>query len=350
MKIIELHFSDTHAVDVDRSGTTAFPFKSFEEGDSKYSLKWQLLENSTVSKFIETYDNISTSALGSHPENVRVFWNKYTNHEESYDVMVEELNFNTTVAIEKFGEMYFSNALLINKNDTQHIVSDKLCKIHFSFETIMNNTLQPLDTYAAELCERLNFLVHKLENIITSDDGVIPTYTFYIVRIVPTLENGILYKEYPYPVLQDEDYNRFSATNSGDLCLDYFTVGKDLGSASLTNDTDLVRNLEIKQQSVISSSFNFTIDSLYFKGGGMATQSLPSDPPMKKADKQFAVMQENMYKWCEENNVGEYYNYRDPMFNIGRVVLGTLINNNYSDIVENLKKYPLVIGVKISNV
>ena len=337
MKIIELHFSDTHAVDVDRSGTTAFPFKSFEEGDSKYSLKWQLLENSTVSKFIETYDNISTSALGSHPENVRVFWNKYTNHEESYDVMVEEMNFNTTAAIEKFGEMYFSNALLINKNDTQDIVSDKLCKIHFSFETIMNNTLQPLDTYAAELCERLNFLVHKLESIITRDGENIPPYMYYVVRIVPTQENGILYKEYPYPVLQDEDYNRFSATNTGDLCLDYFTVGKDLGTASLTNDIDLVRNLEIKQQSVISSSFNFTIDSMYFQRDSMATKRL-------------AVMQENMYKWCEENNVGEYYNYRDPMFNIGRVVLGTLINNNYSDIMENLKKYPLVIGVKISNV
>lgn len=330
MKIIELHFSDTYAAGVDRSGTTAFSFKSFEEGDSKYSLKWQLLENSTVSKFIETYDNISAIALVNHPKNVRVFWNRYTNHEESYDVMVEELNFNTTAAIEKFGEMYFSNALLINKNDTQDIVSDKLCKIHFSFETIMNNTLQPLDTYAMELCERLNFLVHKLESIITRDDGIIPPYMYYVVRIAPA-------EEYPYPVLHDEDYNRFSATNTGDLCLDYFTVGKDLGTASLTNDINLVRNLEIKQQSVISSSFNFTIDSMYFQGGGIATKRL-------------AGMQENMYEWCEENNVGEYYNYRDPMFNIGRVVLGTLINNNYSDIIENLKKYPHVIGVKISNV
>ena len=54
-----------------------------------------------------------------------------------------------------------------------------------------------------------------------------------------------------YPEITEDMYRCFENNiQNGDLYSDFFTVGKDLGHAFATNDVELVRNGEVKQQSV----------------------------------------------------------------------------------------------------
>ena len=91
--------------------------------------------------------------------------------------------------------------------------------------------------------------------------------------------------------MEDDDYNRMEIFNFGYIELDFGTIGKDLGTRFETNDVELVKRQEIKQQEWIQ-----TISAQKFL-----------------CPKNLKEIGDHYYKWCNDNKVEEYgYNYKEP--------------------------------------
>lgn len=331
MSIIKIYFSDEPSGRQQPNGTNSFSWCNHKSSSSPYSLTFNLVENSSiVEKFKQ---NIKIKCQQSETgDSCFLRWNSYKEEEinsDEYDELVKKLNTNTETAISVFGSEIFSEDFLIRETDTDKEVTQKLNAIHFSFENLAIKSEIKKDTDKFELCERLNFLVHQLEPFFKTN---IAAKRFYVARITSLSE----LETKSFPSLQDEDYEHFQWNEDGNLYLDFYTVGKDLHAASLTNDLDLIKNQEVKQQTLISSAFNFTLKTENFKNA-------------KKAVQDYDNLKKLHYDWCEENNVDQYYDYTLPKYNIGRVKLGDLVEDNYEDIVKNLNKYKHIVGVYYSD-
>ena len=64
-----------------------------------------------------------------------------------------------------------------------------------------------------------------------------------------------------------------------------------------------------------------------------------------------SYIEKDHYKWCKDNNVGEYLNYRAPIYKPGRAILGKNVQEiinvaNFHKCV--LDKFPKFVGSYIS--
>lgn len=331
MSSIKIYFSDDPIGRQESNGTNSFTWNNYNVSSSPYSLTFNLTENSSiVEKFIQ---NIKIKCHQAETgDSCFLRWNSYKEDEINlyeYDELVKKLNLDIKTAIAVFGSEVFKEDFLLEETDTDEEITQKLNAIHFSFENLAIKPEIKKDEYKFELCERLNFLVHQLEPFFKTNTDA---RQFYVARITALSE----LETKSFPLLQNEDYECFQWNEDGNLYLDFYTVGKDLHAASQTNDLDLVKNQEVKQQTLISSAFNFTLKNKSFKNAGKAVQDYDK---LKKIH----------YDWCEENNVDQYYDYSLPKYNIGRVKLGDLVEDNYEDIVKNLNKYKHIVGVYYSD-
>lgn len=198
---------------------------------------------------------------------------------------------------------------------------DKLNFLHFIFETEQPKLMTDNGNLSEELYlfEKINQLVHYLENIERSNN----VNRQHLVVIRPANFTS-RYK------MQDEDYCDFSVVNSGDLVCDYATVGKDLYSCYCTNDMDLVRNNDVKQQEYLTDFV-----ALHFRN-------------YIDSDKNF----ERYKKWCEENKVSDYIDLTEPRYNPGRHILGHIENDikDQNDFYHKIvKDTPQIIGTFFSD-
>lgn len=185
------------------------------------------------------------------------------------------------------------------------------------------------------VCESLNELVHSLEGkyharVQKGLDDQKPMKLFNVIRLASEDRDAEL-----NCIAEDSDYENFiAATNDGNLYSDFYTVGKDLGTAFHTNDKELVRNREVKQQSLITASVQFSFQHTTFGKETEIDQSL----------------YDRYYAWCEEAEAEKYgYNYREPKYNLGRCRIGKLLIDDFSYIDNMLRTRPYVAGVKIHN-
>ena len=129
--------------------------------------------------------------------------------------------------------------------------------------------------------------------------------------------------------LTDEDYGNFTIQATwGDLLLDFFTVGKDLYEAATTNDMSLIVNKELSQQSTVHPCV-----SLVFVDAVEETKAHV----------------DNSHKWCDENNVRDYYDIDLPMFASGRVVLGKIdmTDTTKDEVMSELLKCTGVTNIEL---
>ena len=343
MAIIKLFFSDTPIGKTDSSGTNMFSWKNntlseekytaeeyttdtYYSKDCAYSLSFKLLEDiPLVKKFIT---NLKNKILSFEKYNGNISWNRYTEghlDQKDYRMFVDALNSNLADAVSSMGRNAnnFDNSLKIEESDDIIEISRKLNAIHFAFENLSLIPMIAKNEKKRDLCERLNFLVHQIEPFLKTHKP--EERIFYVTRIK---DDGKISD----PLLSDEDYNTFDSTEYGDLCLDFYTVGKDMHACSTTKDLDLIKNKEVKSQTLISSCFNFTIKKDFFKN-------------YERCNSAFEKNKERHYDWCKKNNVDQYYDYTLPKYNIGRAKLGTLLENDYDEITTNLNKYRHLVGV-----
>ena len=315
---IHLH-SKPHG-SIDPSGThrlTDYPA-------SEAKLTWKIVDSAVATAFIQAtqmiLDNQGHSDIS--PRNF-IDWNRYGKH-VSWD------SWNADAALLNAEMVYCANRNYVAFNSSHNIsqsLSDaeranRLNRIHYAFELeLENDTVQrnAEPEFFASL-ERLNKLVHSLEKAPNSKFGE----SFYVIR------HSSDHVKAQFPLLTDEMYRCFeNNTENGDLYSDFFTVGKDLGHAYHTNDIELIRNNEVKQQSVVSGAVAFALDNNQF---GNRTNNQE---------------QTAYWNWCKANNAELYgYDYTEPKYNLGRAPVGRA-TATLKQMTDTLSTTPYVVGVEI---
>ena len=226
------------------------------------------------------------------------------------------------ITIDRLIDLNFQidKSLKLNINELTSEVH-KLNELHFIFESEQPNLMTTTGELTEELYlfERINQLVHFLENIERSNK--INLQHLLVIRPANFTNR---YK------LQAEDYADFTVINSGDLVCDYATVGKDLYACYCTNDINLIKNNEVKQQEYLTDFV-----ALHFRN------YVDRDVNFKK-----------YFDWCEKNQIDQYIDIHSPFYNPGRHVLGHVdadIKNQEDFYQKIVAKTPQVLGTFFSD-
>ena len=255
--------------------------------DPVYSVTYNLTKNcSTTNKFIEL------CSYSLHTSVYRCSYNIYKDIDHStYVVLLNRMNSIIEIINASDEVPDIDVSLILDVTTTPQ--DSKLNALHSYFEQTTKDGKHGSDI--SLLLEEINQIVHMIEGGFNSDTSL----TGFQCPIRLSHGIGDFTKTLP---LTDEDYGNFTTDHQwGDLLLDYHTVGKDLYNAATTDDTELVTNREVCQQSTIHP--------------GIFIECMPVPD---------AYHTEFYYKWCDVNNVRDYYDIDLPMFALGRGVLGKI--------------------------
>lgn len=316
MRKCVVHFGSQPSGKTDGNGTSILMQPEYRSGE--FCIEWTLLDNSTSEKFYNNIVELRDPMAGSF-----IRWNKYKSGLVLEDVVQDlnnELDYCNQNNYVQFGPEYYVSVDL----DLAEMHS-RLNAIHFAFENKLyehqaNGTATP-DFLVA--LERLNKLVHTCENehLFNGDQK-----EFYVVR-----NNGNI----QFPQCDDDDYARFQPNYlDGHLYSDFWTVGKDLGTAFFTDDQLLVTNKEVKQQSFISGACFFELSKLNY----LKEKSAADDAKVYK----------RFYKWCADVGAENYgYDFTAPQYRLGRARIGVIDPKPFEYYYNNLSKYPYVTGIDV---
>lgn len=316
-----IYFHSKPHGNIDDSGT----HRLTEYPQGELSLTWKLMPHSPVSKaFVKSHKLIENN-LNESDESPCNFidWNRYGKHVswDSWNRDADSINREIDYC-KSNGFIDFDNDSYINVDLDERERLARLNRIHFAFESALEDrTVQQTATpeFLASL-ERLNKLVHSLEKPPNSTFGE----SFYVIR------HSSDHVRSEFVKLTDDMYRCFENNiMNGDLYSDFFTVGKDLGHAFATNDVDLIRNTEVKQQSVVSGAVCFALD--YQNFGTI-------DPDYQR---------QRYLDWCKSNDAELYgYDYHQPMYNLGRAPIARA-TFDYPMMKNTLMQTPYVVGVEL---
>ncbi len=309
-KKCKIYFTDEPVGTIDPSGTCLLQ----EFGSGKFAITWTLLDNSTADKFYNTIQ-----AQKNLPSRF-INWNSYQSA-GSFNQMAEQLNAELDYCCDK-GYVNFTKDFYVYPEQDWAERHRRLNAIHFAFESELYKH-QANGTATKDFLvslERLNKLVHACEG------DHLTNQLFYVIR-----DSGLD----SYPECNDDDYNRFEVIyNNGNLFSDFFTVGKDLGTAFYTNDVELVSRGEVKQQNYIS--------------GSVCIEFNPETFMQTVGDHEYTSLYRDYYAWCFNAGALEQgYNYKEPKYRLGRVCLGLLEDKPLDYFIENLRKYPNVCNIEV---
>lgn len=323
-----VEFTDVELGNKQTNGTNHLYHNLISEG--KYYIDWKLLDNSTVDKFIKVTKEVESERMLS--------WNRYItsvhsveDNEEQVNELISDLNDSIEIACEIFNENEIDDNFKIDIKESNSSVLRKLNGIHFRFEKkLMSIPVEDRDTIdnkeVVRICEKLNQLVHSLEpfyaETLNTDKRI-----FTVIRQEHPPSDSMKSRI----DADDDDYKRFDINyENGDLFSDFYTVGKDLGAAWITNDLELIKNNEVKQQAYISGAVNFTFDRERFQ------KDVQND------------YRPSYYRWLERNDVQSAgYDFYQPKFNLGRAKLGELVDKDLDKILANIAKYPNICNIRI---
>lgn len=317
-----IHFHSKPHGEIDDSGThrlTEYPC-------GEQSISWELLDSPVVDAFLYSTNLIlNNTAESEHSPRNFIDWNRYGKHIswDSWSRDADSINREIDYC-KSMGFIDFSSDSYINVDLDERVRINRLNSIHYAFETALEDAeVQKTATpeFLASL-ERLNKLVHSLEKAPNSNFGE----SFYVIRHTSDHVRA------KYPEITDDMYRCFENNiQNGDLYSDFFTVGKDLGHAFATDDVELIKNNEVKQQSVISGSVCFAVDKLNF---GVI------DPDAQR---------QQYWDWCKLNNAELYgYDYHLPQYNLGRAPVGRC-TISYNELTETLMNTPYVVGIELND-
>jgi len=321
-KYYSLHLSKTQNGVVDDSGTNVLGKKSFKDTDTV--ITWKLNNTSVANQFYF----INQKAIADPFR-----WCHWNFYDANQSANMEDLIGTLNNDIRRQGA---DPALLINIDDNPKVMHDKLNEVHFVFEKqLVELQEDPAFVYTeeyhpeVEVLERLNKTVHEIEANMDkwfTKRSIEDKQYFIVVRhFSPDAE-----KE--YQDLTDEDYMTFEGHYyTGDLYLDFYTVGKDLGHAYSTGDLELVKRGEVKPQSLITSSACIGLESRTFQ--------------KPQNDDQLYEM---FYYWCDGNKVADYgIDYKQPKYRLGRAKLGELQNETWESVITKIEEIPFISNIKV---
>jgi len=285
---------------------------------STYTIAYDLTEGcTTTNKFINLYKE-------SLEDPFQCSYNIYKSHTNAEGIFDMKTKMNSIIetnnTIDQLPNIDKSLILDIMSSDTEMA---KLNTLHLYFEDESNKIKEsekPFQEEIYQLLEGINSLVHSIEGGLEVD------------RFFSSLRLSAPAKPSVTSPLTAEDYNNFSYYKQwGDLRLDYYRVGKDLNNCYHTNDTELVTSKGVAQQDTVHTCINLDLTTQE------ATET--------ETDRYV----ESYYKWCDVNNVRDYYDIDLPMFNLGRIVLGKINTGGTTqdEIMTELHKCTSIIYVEL---
>lgn len=336
----------------------------------------------------------------------------YFSMKKRMNSVIEEVN-----TMDELPDIDTSLMLNISSGDAENLKTNEL---HLYFELTSKDILHPSDE-AHNLLEEINQLVHSIE-------GGLDMYMKNIQPFCGTLRLRTDESSVNKLPLTDEDYDNFTVYKEwGDLCLDYFRVGKDLVEAAGTNDLNLITTKGLCQQSTVHTCMQLIFHSVSFRklevenivkivreivyntnqriaenssthlnhnsylgfiGSTRGTwneedclefkfkttehaenirnqfikeynytkviidkniMKVVINDAVKKRTKDSEI--EEINKWCDDNNVRDYYDIDLPMYNFGRVLLGKLdsIGFTKTEIETELSKCTTITNVELTD-
>jgi len=297
--------------------------------DNVFNFKYKLRENPTVEKWINHVE--FNWGFWRAQDNIKLF--NYNNYQSPSWQLIRQARIEMNDLIDEVKENNWFEVdenLKLDIDDKQNPQLDKLNELHFIFEDnlIEYNKTHEKDVVITPLfraLESMNNLVHICEKW---DGNENPT-VFNVFRMIEHAELQKL-------SMEDSDYNRMEVYNFGHIEIDFGTIGKDLGTCYHTNDVELVKRQEIKQQEWIRPF-------------------LAQKFQMPKICKPLEIDWKNgpYYDWCEENKVQDYgYDYTEPKYNLGRVILGDWIASDEYDVAgvqQILSDFPTFEDIRITD-
>ena len=241
---------------------------------------------------------------------------------ETTDSYATEMN----QLIEKINQLdeycQIDDSLVLDLSIYPHEQVQKLNRLHEIFQLYSEN----YGTHVNEtqtLLERVNILVHLLEAQTVERDQV-----FVVAKQVGTLPRSL-----DLSMTDEDHFLRKPHALWGVLEMDYSTIGKDLGACFWTNDVDLIKSGQLRQQSTLTPgvALNFMQDS-----------------SMRPTDEMDEFKMNEFYEWCEKNKLGDYIDYKLPEYRLGRMRLGE-ISKDYSmaEILDLTLYYPTVVDIEL---
>ena len=257
-----------------------------------YKFSYRLRDTITTEKFKEVFEEVSLVS------NKNISYNIYeTRTIKSIKEIKNELNdLIDYINTKKYFQI--TDSLKVDIEATR-VESKKLNTLNQIFEEEKALYVEYDDTDDLDIYKTLN----KLNQLITKckHNSDIDKRLYQVFRIYSKNSN-------PRTKMTEVDYNQLGQYEFGTLHIDYGIVGKDLYECYITNDIELIKSKQASQQEYIipwiSTSFMEGVD-----------------------DEQFNRMVDDYHTWCEINEVTKYgYDYTKPMFNIGRLVIGDLVD------------------------
>jgi hypothetical protein len=338
MKLLKVFYSSSIPLTAihDSNGTNHFTQHVDDTYEGCNELIFELSDNSGVQKLSNVWNE--TVERDYHIE-----YNVYETVTSGQRLLLQQ---EMNEVIDSINEFNFNPEWKIDNNlklevTTEDIQEYKLNALHRRFEDISYD-IKPLRSEISEnyndlynLLEKVNWLVHRMERHPSTDNR---KWILTVIRNETCLSDV----ENILP-LDENDYENFDITGQfGKLYLDYCTVGKDLVNCWGSNDVELIKAGEVKQQTHAKPAINFS-----FHNAGIP-MILKRGKMVENTD--FTTYEgwvTRLHAWCEENNVGDYIDYKHPMYTYGRMVIGTCININTTDeYLEMIKETPYICGVR----
>lgn len=293
------------------------------EKENLVNLCYKLRDNETTKKWVKLF--LEAESI-SRKQGIAKEWHyNYYSTPTWQVVQVGRVKLNETIeAVKKLNLFDIPDSLKLDTEDYKIIELDKLNELHFIFESVSHEQLKnhPNRDTLFNFLETINNLVHVCERYIPTLDNAVEQQ-FHSYRLIADIEN--------LP-MEDSDFVNMEIDIKNTAMVDFATVGKDLGTCFYTDDKELVRKKEIKQQEFIKPF-------LSFEWGGFP----------KDSTDEYKLY----YEWAEEAETSKYgYNVKEPKYNLGRVVVGDLLNKesiNTSDISKVLYKFPNFVDILLTD-
>lgn len=264
-------------------------------------LTYKLNDHYLTKKFVEAF--LRTQSMNIFQDDAAIYnYNYYMNADPERVALAKQAMNDTITELNEINMFQLDTNLYLDVDNPYIAEFEKINELHFRFETelVRLEKGHPKADRVWYLLEKVNNLVHFIERV-NEEGGYTPEFWMMSIRAKCRMDHW--YK------LQPEDYHHFQYFQAGDLVADFSTVGKDLWAASRTNDMELVRRKECKQQEYITeyAFIPFNTDEANFDGP------------------------HGFWAWCENNKVRDYLDLDDPKYRPGRHIMGKLESHKIED-------------------
>lgn len=205
------------------------------------------------------------------------------------------------------------NEFLLDLTVPPHEQVEKLNRLHEIFQLYSEKYGTGINE-TQELLERVNILVHLMEAAPVEINQV-----FIVAK-----QSGVIPRAFDIELSAEDHMLRMPHALWGILEMDYATIGKDIGACYWTNDSDLIKRNEHRQQLTINP--------------GVAANFMEGEHNKPTVELDQKKMQE-FYDWCEQNRLGDFIDYKAPEYRLGRLRLGEITEKYTMDQILDLSLY-----------